>query len=165
MEATATKTVIRPNIANMVKTKGGSFHKDDFIGTTLAGLTVDQVKVVAVEVGLDTDKYSHLNPGQIRMTLGNKLRALCADVSEDGLEGPALDKAIAANKESESVRDKIEDLAAGMKEANAAAAAAKAAEKEAAKAEKATAAAEKKATKKAKAKVADSAEGEGDTPD
>ena len=163
-EATAvSKTTIRPNIANMVKTKGGSYHKDDFIGSTLAGLTVDQVKVVAVECGLDVGKYAHLNPGQQRMTLGNQLRARCADVSEDGLEGPALDKAIAANIAAEKVRDTIEGLAAGMKEANANDAANKAAEKEAAKAEKAAAAAEKKAAKKAK--VADSAEGEGDTPD
>ena len=157
------KTVIRPDTSKMVKAKGGSFHKDDFIGNKLAGLTVAQVLTIGAEMGVEVSKYSHLNPGQQRMTLGNQLRARCADVSEDGLEGEALDKAIAANVASEKIRDTIEGLAAGMKESNANDAAAKAAEKEAAKAEKAAAAAEKKAAKKAK--VADSAEGEGDTPD
>ena len=39
----ATKAKIRPNISDMVKTAGGSFHKDDFIGNALAGLTLAQV--------------------------------------------------------------------------------------------------------------------------
>ncbi len=158
--ATPTKATIRPNIANMVKSAGGSYHKDDFIGTTLAGLTVDQVKVIAVECGLDTDKYAHLNPGQIRMTLGNSLRKLCADTDETGLEGAALDKAIAANVDAEKARDQIDELATSMKESNADAAAEKAAAKEAAKAEKAAA---KPAKKPRKAKVVDDSEGEGDT--
>jgi hypothetical protein len=158
--ATPTKATIRPNIANMVKSAGGSYHKDDFIGTTLAGLTVDQVKVIAVECGLNTDKYAHLNPGQIRMTLGNSLRKLTNMVDENGLEGAALDKAVDANLAAEKARDQIEELAAEMKEANEAAAAEKAAAKEQAKAEKAAA---KPAKSKNKAKVADDGEGEGDT--
>lgn len=164
-EATAApaKATIRPNIANMVKTKGGSYHKDDFIGTTLAGLTVDQVKVVAVEMGIDVEKYAHLNPGQIRMTLGNKLRAICADVSKEGLEGKALDDAIAANVASEEARDAVENLASAMKNDNEAAKIAADAEKAAAKAEKAAAKKAEKAAKKAK--VGDAAAGEGDTTD
>lgn len=164
-EATAApaKATIRPNIANMVKTKGGSYHKDDFIGTTLAGLTVDQVKVVAVEMGIDVEKYAHLNPGQIRMTLGNKLRAICADVSKEGLEGKALDDAIAANAASEEARDAVENLASAMKNDNEAAKIAADAEKAAAKAEKAAAKKAEKAAKKAK--VGDAAAGEGDTTD
>jgi uncharacterized protein YbaP (TraB family) len=158
--ATPTKATIRPNIANMVKSAGGSYHKDDFIGTALAGLTVDQVKVIAVECGLDTDKYAHLNPGQIRMTLGNSLRKMTNMTDENGLEGAALDKAIKANVEAEAARDQIEELANDMKETNAKAKADAVAAKEAAKAEKAAA---KPAKKPRKAKVVDDSEGEGDT--
>jgi uncharacterized membrane protein len=170
-EATAvtSKTTIRPNIANMVKTKGGSYHKDDFIGTTLAGLTVAQVKVIATECGLDVSKYEHLNAGQQRMTLGNSLRKLTNMVDETPLTGPALDKAMAANKDAESCRDQIEELANSMKETAEEAAAAKEAAKAEAKAAKEAAAAAKKAekaaAKAAKAKVGDDANGEGDTQD
>ena len=164
MEAQATsKTVIRPNIANMVKTPGGSYHKDDFIGSVLAGLSVDQVKEIASCAGLDVAKYEHLNPGQQRMTLGNKLRKLTSFVPEDNLTGPALDTAIAANKAAEELRDTIEELAADARESNAAAKAEVAAVKEREKAEKAAAKeAKPKKERKAKAKLADDAEGEGD---
>ena len=139
-------TKIRPNIANMVKTKGGSFHKPDFVGTTLAGLTVEQVKEIGTGLGMDVSKYAHLNPGQVRMTIGNKLRAMTKDVEETGLEGAALDKAIAANVASEKVRDDVTEQANAFREANEAAAAEKAAAK---------------AAKNAPAPV----EGEGDTQD
>ena len=120
----ATATKIRPNIANMVKTKSGSYHKADFVGETLNGLTVDQVKEIGTELGLDVAKYSHLNPGQIRMTIGNKLRAMTKEVpetNEDGtaLEAKALDKAVAANKAAEEVRDNISVMADKFKETNA----------------------------------------------
>jgi len=170
-EATATpRTTIRPNIANMVKTAGGSYHKDDFIGTTLAGCTVEQVKLIATECGLDVRKYEHLNPGQQRMTLGNSLRKLTNMVDEAGLEGPALDKAIEANKEAEAARDQIEDLAQTMKAGADEAKAKAAAAKEAAKAEKAAAKEAEKAAKAAakeaeKAKLGDAPAGEGDTQD
>ena len=39
----ATKAKIRPNTANMVKTPGGSFHKDDFIGNSHQGINVFDV--------------------------------------------------------------------------------------------------------------------------
>ena len=153
------KTTIRPDVTKMVKSASGSFHKDDFVGTTLAGLTVAQVMLVAVAVGLDTAKYAHLNPGQQRMTVGNQLRKLAADVSEEGLEGDKLDKAIAANVESEKVRDTISDKAAEFKYENAVAKEAAESAKAQVKAEKAAATAAKKAAKAPK--VADSAEGEG----
>jgi len=140
-----TKTAIRPDTSKMVKAKGGSFHKDDFLGHALAGLSVEQVKSIANTVGVEVSKYEHLNPGQQRMTIGNKLRALTKDVDENGLDGAALDKAVAANVESEKIRDQISVLAEEMKEAGAAAKAEAAAAKEAAKAEKAEAAAAKKA--------------------
>ena len=41
-----TKVKIRPNIANMVKTPGGSFHKDDFIGNSHQAVYVGNVLTV-----------------------------------------------------------------------------------------------------------------------
>jgi len=70
-----TKTVIRPNTKNMIKTAGGGFHKDDFIGNALAGLSLQQVKHIAFKCGVKVDKYDHLNNGQIRMNSGNRIRA------------------------------------------------------------------------------------------
>lgn len=165
MEApeTVVKTTIRPNTANMAKTAGGSYHKDDFIGTTLNGLTVAQVKAAAIEHGIDTGKYAHLNPGQQRMAIGNRLRAMTKMVDETGLEGAAMDKAIEANKKAEDIRDALEEYADGCRKENAAAKEADAAEKEAVKAEKA-AAKPTKSKNKGK-KVADDANGEGDTPE
>lgn len=122
------KVSIRPNTEGMIKTKGGSFHKNDFIGTTLAGLTVAQVKTIAEEVGVDVTKYEHLNAGQQRMTIGNALRKMAPEGSETaGL---------------------IADEARAAKEVNAAEAVAKAEAKEAAKQAKADA---KAAAKLAKA--------------
>ena len=135
------KTTIRPDVTKMVKTAKGSFHKDDLIGHALNGLSLDQVKVVATELGLDANKYDHLNVGQQRMNLGNSLRRL------------------SANPEA---AEKITALTGPMQEANAEAAAKAVAEKAAAKAAKAAEKAEKESAKAAKkAKVADSTEGEG----
>ena len=138
-EAQSTKTVIRPDTTNMVKTSGGSFHKDDFIGNKLAGLTVDQVKVIGTEMGVDVSKYDHLNPGQQRMNVGNALRRMSANPD---------------------AADKIGTLADPMHEANAEAKIAAEAAKAEAKAAKEAAKASKPKKEK-KAKVADSAEGEG----
>ena len=127
----ATKAKIRPNIANMVKTPGGSFHKDDFIGNSLAGLLLAQVIHIALKCGVDTNKYNHLNNGQIRMTLGGILRKLVklpnvpegTDYTEEQKE--AADKANA-------VRGQITTLAGDFRDANKAADVARIAEKEAA---------------------------------
>lgn len=78
-ETAPAKPTIRPNTENMVKTASGSFHKNDFIGNTLAGLTLDQVKAVADELGFDHSKYSALNNGQQRMSIGNALRKIVKD--------------------------------------------------------------------------------------
>jgi len=138
-EVEVKKTVIRPNTETMVKTAKGSFHKDDLIGNALAGLNLAQVKMIASVLGLDANKYDHLNAGQQRMNLGNGLRRL------------------SANPEA---AEKIVALAGPAQEANAAEAEAVAAEKAAVKeanaAEKAA-----KPKKEKKAKVSDSAEGEG----
>jgi hypothetical protein len=149
-ETNAGKAKIRPNIANMVKTTGGSFHKDDFIGNALAGLTLEQVKTVAVELGLDPAKYAHLNNGQIRMTLGNSLRKLAGAVDANGnlAEDFAINRAkiegVAAQYREQNAADKEanEQAKADAKAAKAAEATAKkeaAAAKKAAKAEAAAA--------------------------
>lgn len=154
MEATVTesKAKIRPNTEGMVKGKGGSFHKDDFVGTNLAGLTIDQVKAIATDIGIDAAKYDHLNVGQQRMNLGNRIRPLVTH--KDGQKEEA-GEAIDAN------RDRVVEMADGFRAANESAAAEAAAAKEAEKAERAA------AKKPAKVKVSDPdpVDGEGDTPD
>lgn len=134
----ATKAKIRPNIANMIKTPGGSFHKDDAIGNALAGLTLEQVKHIAAETGIDVGKYAHLNNGQQRMTIGGILRKLVKvpEIAE-GVE--ATDKQKEALETAPAMLSQINTLAANFRGVNNAHAAAALAEKEAAKAEKAAA--------------------------
>lgn len=139
------KTTIRPNIANMVKTPGGSFHKDDFIGNALAGLSLSQVQQVAVAVGLDPSKYSHLNNGQQRMTLGNQLRKKAGVPDANG----------DLTTETSEARNIITNMAGEFREINLIAKQEEEAAKEAIKAEKAAAAAAKpKKAKKAKDEAA-----------
>lgn len=104
------KVTIRPDTSKMVKSASGSFHKDDLIGNELAGLSLDQVKQIAGEVGIDHSKWSHLNNGQQRMIIGSTLRKINA--SEDIAQ--------------------ITSMAGMFREENEAAAAEKAAEKAAA---------------------------------
>lgn len=158
---TPTKTVIRPNTKNMIKTAGGGFHKDDFIGNALAGLSLQQVKHIAFECGVDAGKYDHLNNGQIRMTLGGVLRKLVKlpevpggqDYTEEQASGVAFDVV-------NNVRDQITALANDFRNANKAADADAKAKKEAAKAEKAAAKAETE-----QAPVIDDTDSEGGTLD
>lgn len=76
VQTEVSKTTIRPNTAAMVKTAGGSFHKDDPVGNLLNGLTIEQVLDLAKAAEIDGSKYSHLNVGQQRMNIGNRLRGL-----------------------------------------------------------------------------------------
>jgi hypothetical protein len=140
-EATVEKTKIRPNVKDMVKTKSGSFHKDDFVGTTLNGLTVDQVSELAGKFDIDVKKYAHLNPGQVRMTIGNKFRAMTKLVEVAEVDGKPNEKQVDANEKAYAARDKIEDEAASYKQINADAAEAKAKSKASAAAAKAKSAA------------------------
>ena len=112
------KTTIRPNVAGMTKTAGGSYHKPDFIGQTLAGLSVAQVLVIAVAVGLSADKYKHLNPGQQRMTLGNQLRKMTNILEVPEVDGKPDQKVCDKNEEIAALRDKITDMAKEALEAN-----------------------------------------------
>lgn len=142
------KTTIRPNTANMVKS-GGSYHKPDFIGLALAGLTVAQVSLVAVAAGLDTAKYAHLNPGQQRMTLGNQMRKLTAIADVPEVDGKPDQKIVDKNEAAYAVQTKIEDLANQYRDENAAAKKAKDDEKAAVKEAKAAAKAAAKKSEKA----------------
>ena len=102
------KTVIRPNTETYTKTRSASgsisFHTGDLVAQALAGLSIDEVKDLAVQV-MDDDtmptKYDHLNPGQQRMNLGNRMRGainkavkknekLIADAKAKGEDVPTL---------------------------------------------------------------------------
>jgi hypothetical protein len=80
--ATPGKTTIRPDVSQYVKgrTASGkrSFNNGDAVASTLNGLALEDVYTIAEKVtgkdGLEA-KYSGLNPGQQRMTLGNLIRA------------------------------------------------------------------------------------------
>lgn len=153
------KTTIRPDTANMTKTPGGNFHKPDYIGNALAGLTVVQVLAIAVAVGLNADKYSHLNPGQQRMTLGNSLRKLTNIVEVPLIDGKPDQKTVDLNEAAYAVRTTVEDMAEAAREANEAAKQAKANEK-AALAESKKAAKDAAAKAKTEAKATESEGGE-----
>ena len=77
------KTKIKPDISKWAKTDGKA-HTDDFVGHALAGLTLDQVKDIAGKLGFEANKYDHLNAGQQRMNLGNRLRSAVKDTGKEG---------------------------------------------------------------------------------
>jgi colicin import membrane protein len=92
---------IRPNTESYSKGVSGSgartLHKGDDVGEGLNGMTVDEVKTVATKMGIeDVDKYDHLNVGQQRMNLGNRIRGAIArmDKAEEGAGTAKFDKAI-----------------------------------------------------------------------
>jgi hypothetical protein len=82
-EATEGKTRIAIPTENYVSAKSASGskskHNGDVVATALAGQDIDAVYGIAGEM-LDTDvdalreKYAHLNVGQQRMNLGNRIR-------------------------------------------------------------------------------------------
>lgn len=65
----------------------GSANCGDAIGLALAGADRDALLAFARSVGIDIDKYSHLNAGQQRMNVGNRLRGLVkkGEVNVDAL--------------------------------------------------------------------------------
>jgi hypothetical protein len=127
------KTVIRPKTEGYIKGAAG-LHKDDLIGHSLSGLTLDQVKSIAGELEIDVTKYDHLNAGQQRMNIGNRLRKVVVgnDINTEHLTAQAeVFKAINADVKAETDAAK-----AAAKAEKAAAKAEKDAAKAAAKAEK-----------------------------
>lgn len=77
------KTVIRPKLANYVRAKsagGKRTHRtDDLTARTLAGKDLVEIKRGAALLGIDAAKWTHLNPGQQRMLVGNAIRKLLSD--------------------------------------------------------------------------------------
>lgn len=92
-EATQTKTTIRPDLNRYVRAKSGSGKRthrtDDFVARTLDGKDLEAVKSGAAQLGIDVAKWEHLNPGQQRMLIGNKLRHLM-QVAKDPLSAEAV---------------------------------------------------------------------------
>lgn len=149
-EGQATKTVIRPNMANYVPDKSGSGKRthrtDDFVARSLAGKSVDEVKERASKLGIDVEKWAHLNPGQQRMLIGNRLRTLMK-----ARENPLTEEAITAVF-GEPVPEYDAEAAAAAKQAAAE-------ERERKKAEKAQKDAEKAAAAEEQAPDPDAEEG------
>ncbi|MDV7391590.1 hypothetical protein RZS08_09565 [Arthrospira platensis SPKY1] len=55
---------------------GGSISCGDEVATALAGVDHEALFEFANSVGVETAKYDHLNAGQKRMNVGNRLRNL-----------------------------------------------------------------------------------------
>lgn len=163
---------------DMVRTKSASgsvsFHCGDPVAKALNGASLELVKKLAADCGIDPSKYEHLNVGQQRMTIGNVLRnmlrreQISADLfttlADQTQEQARAEKAAAdAEKAALAEATKAEKAAAieaAKAEKEAAKLAAKAerdAAKEAEKAEKAAAREAAKAEKEA-AKLAKEAE-------
>lgn len=92
-EDAPTKTVIRPNIKNYVRAKSGAGKRthriDDFTARSLDGKTVEQVLEGGAKLGINVGKWSHLNPGQQRMLVGNAIRNLL-NAKKDPIEEAAV---------------------------------------------------------------------------
>ena len=152
------KTRIEIETNNYVKGKGPSggttFHNGDAVATNLAGLSLEAVYSVASQA-LSTPvedlqaKYRHLNPGQQRMNLGNRLRGLVQKVDKANLKEGEEAGPSGAEMLAYIARPFLEAAAAEIKEAEAARQ--KAAEKARKEAEKAEAKAAKEAAKEAAA--------------
>ena len=95
------KITIKPDLEKYTKAKSStgaaSMHNGDVIATELAGATVREVSEVAVKLTgneeLET-KYNHLNIGQQRMNLGNRIRGMISKI--DKANGVSIDKHTAA---------------------------------------------------------------------
>lgn len=143
------KTRIEIPTENYQKTRSAngsmSRHNGDVVAASLAGLTLDEVYSLASEVVSTeakpftvadlTAKYEHLNAGQQRMNLGNRIRGAVNKMNkaEDG-SGDAYLTTVA-----EPLRDAVD----AREQEVAAAKAAKQAEREKLAAEKAAAKAQK----------------------
>lgn len=144
-----TKTKISAKTEGYTKTKAASgsvsLHNGDAVAVALVGLTLAEVVQVASEA-LDTPqkdleaKYQHLNPGQQRMNLGNRIRGVVNKMNKaaeaEDFDGVTGDEYIAtiAEPHREAVAKREAEVAEAKAKAEAerkAKAEAKAAEKEA----------------------------------
>ena len=135
------KTVIRPDVSAYKKGRSASGtitqHNGDVVATGLNGLNVEETASIAssltkVDAKDLIAKYSHLNIGQQRMCLGNRIRGAVAKLekAEAGTGTSAfaaLIKPIAAKAQERIAKAEAE--AKAKKEAAAKAAAKKAAAK------------------------------------
>jgi hypothetical protein len=92
--------IIRPDISNYVVERtasGGKAHNNgDEVAQALSGCTTDEVAEVLVaidpELGTARDiigRYSHLNRGQQRMAIGNRIRGVVKKLNLSTEEGTA----------------------------------------------------------------------------
>lgn len=155
-QAAPQKTVIRPNLKNYVPAKssaGKRSHRiDDLTARCLDGKSLEQIKTGADLLGIDHGKWSHLNNGQQRMLIGNKVRAMLSAKKDPITE----DAVIQAFGEPAAPYDA--EAAAAKAEKEAAKAAAKA-EKEAAAARAAEAAAARAAEAESTGEASEASEG------
>lgn len=56
-----------------------SLNCGDLVAQTLEGWPLDNVKDFADHIGINANKYDHLNPGQQRMILGSMIRKKVRD--------------------------------------------------------------------------------------
>ncbi len=90
VSAEGTKTVIRPNLEEYVTARAASGaksqHNGDPVASALEGATLEEVTGLAVEIVGDADlatKYNHLNLGQQRMNLGNRIRGVVNKMNKE----------------------------------------------------------------------------------
>lgn len=152
------KTQIKPDTEKMTKSRGSTgqatYHCGDDVAGTLAGMTIDEVKEIATQL-LDEEtanKYNHLNTGQQRMNLGNRIRGFISKTDR------ANEKALAAaekdGKKAPKVKsgsDQFYKVAGPIAKVAAKRLAAAEKEREQAAKERAKKAAQKKADDEAKA--------------
>lgn len=161
------KTVIRANTERYQRAKAASGamsqHNGDVVAQTLAGLPLESVLAIAnTMTSTDlTGKYAHLNVGQQRMNLGNRIRGAVAKINksiEKAKDALAAFEALAdeakAGKETPVVPTVTGEEVLTTVAAEYVAAAKAAAEQEAAEAASAKAAKEAEAKAKAEAKAA-----------
>ena len=173
VEISDDKVTIRPDTESYTKARaaggGMSQHNGDVIAVGLAGMNVQEVaKVAAVLIPDATDdelvqKYSHLNVGQQRMNLGNRVRGAVVKIDKanaatlaklkEGEDAPTLVSGEA--KFEAAVKPMRRDI-----DARVAAAAKAETEKKAATAKKKEEAAAKKKAADEKAKAAKTAKAE-----
>lgn len=120
-ETAVTKTRIAADVSKYQKSKSASgsvsLNNGDRVASAMDGLTLDEAyrltgEVAAVSVDELKAKYQHLNIGQQRMNLGNRIRGVLNKLDK------AYDAAKDAGKEPESVHGTtyIEQLAAPFRE-------------------------------------------------
>lgn len=83
------KTVIRANTENYQRAKAASGamsqHNGDSVAVALAGLPLESVALIAAKMTSDdniAERYAHLNIGQQRMNLGNRIRGAVSKVNK-----------------------------------------------------------------------------------